>query len=164
MTVKLDFQKAAPLQVEVRRQFQKAFDTAMLDLADYLQRESPRGVSEGGDSLAAGWDVVPSKKRRGIIPQSIGSVVNTAKNAEFRIRGRGPGKRPPIDAIEAWATAMGISPFLLAKSIGETGTDRWRRKDNILKQDPITLKFAKDSPLYTIFEKRLAEEFAKISI
>jgi hypothetical protein len=164
MALKLDLKDRAPLEEEARKLFKQAFDTALLELADYLQKNSPRGVSDAGDSLAGGWDVIPARKVRGILPEAGGSVVNNADAAEFRIRGRGPGKPPPISKIEKWAIAAGISPYALAKSIAKNGTERWRSRDNILKQDPITLEFKKDSPLYTVFEKRLREEWDKINI
>lgn len=37
-------------------------------------------------------------------------------------QGRRPGKPPPISAIEPWARAKGIDPFVLARSIGRKGT------------------------------------------
>lgn len=164
MATKLDLTKRGPLEAEARRLFKEAFDTALLDLADHLQKSSPRGVSSGGESLAGGWEVVPARKVRGILPEVGGSVINNVEAAEFRIRGRGPGKRPPISKIEKWARAAGINPYVLAKSIGEKGTERWRTKDNILGQDPVTLEFRKDSPIYTVFEKRLREEWGKINL
>ncbi|MFZ9740101.1 MAG: hypothetical protein ACO3EZ_19145 [Prochlorotrichaceae cyanobacterium] len=164
MGLNLDLTKRAPLEEAAREAFKDAFDTALIELADYLQRNSPRGVSSAGDSLAGGWDIKPARKRRGVIPQVIGEVVNTADAAEFRIRGRGPGKQPPINKIERWALANGISPYALAKAIAKRGTRRWREKDNILKQDPITLEFSRSSPLYTVFERKLEEEWGKIKL
>ena len=167
MTIKLDLKESAPVQEELRRQFKTSVDSALLELADHLQRNSPRGVSPAGDSLAGGWDVIPSRKARGIIPEVMGSVVNRAEAAEFRIRGRAPGKFPPYGEgsnLAKWAKAAGIPPFLIARKIAQQGTDRWRKRDNILKQDPVSLKFGADSPLHTVYEKRLQEEWKKIKI
>jgi hypothetical protein len=57
-----------------------------------------------------------------------------------------------------------MSPYALQKTIAKRGTRRWREKDNILKQDPITLEFSRSSPLYTVFERKLAEEWGKIKL
>lgn len=165
--LEISLKQKAPLEEEIRAQFKYAYDTALLELADYLQQNSPRGVSPSGQSLAGSWDIKPARKVRGVIPEVLGTVVNTAEAAEFRIRGRAPGKFPPFGegtSLEAWATAAGIPAYLVARSIALKGTERWRNKDNILKQDPITLKFNPDSPLHTIFEKRLREEWEKISL
>ena len=167
MAFQLKTTRGAPVDQALREQFKEAFDTALLELADYLQKESPRGVSPSGNSLAGSWDVRPSQKRRGIIPEVLGSVINTADAAEFRIRGRGPGGFPPFGegtSIGAWAAAVGIPAYVVAKTIAEKGTERWRTKDNILDQDPVTLKFGKNSPLKTVFERKLAEEWNKITV
>lgn len=151
---------------EIRRPFRDAMDTALLELADYLQRNSPRGVSVGADSLAGGWQVKPASKQRGIL-EIRGEVYNTATAAEFRIRGRGPGKYPPFhkgSSLAKWGAAKGIPAFLIARKIAKEGTERWRTKDNILKQDPVTLKYAPDSPMFTIYQKTLAAEIAKIKL
>lgn len=167
--VSLKLTQSAPIEATLRRQFQQAMDTALLELADHLQRESPRGVSPPGESLAGSWDVTPSRKRRGMIPQSVGSVNNTAHAAEYRIRGRGPGRFPPYQEgtpLAKWAAATGIPAFLVAKSIAEKGTKRWRQgaSGNILRQDPRTLKYTPDSPLYTVFERTLAREWQRIRV
>jgi hypothetical protein len=114
MTIKLDLKESAPVQEEFRRQFKTAVDSALLELADHLQRNSPRGVSPASDSLAGGWDVIPARKARGVIPEVLGSVVNRAEAAEFRIRGRAPGKFPPYSEgsnLAKWAKAAGIPPI-----------------------------------------------------
>ena len=110
------------------------YDDELLDLADELQRESPVGAT--GD-LKAGWTVVPSRRRIGEITSS---VVNTADDAFFRIVGRGPGKMPPEEPIDAWVRSKGGGSesdrrrrvFLIRRKIAREGTDRWRNQDNIL--------------------------------
>ena len=164
MGIRLNLKERAPIEAEARKQFKQAFDTALLEFADYLQRNSPRGVSSAGDSLAGSWDVVPARKTRDAVPRVAGKVINTADAAQFRIRGRGPGKQPPISKIEKWARAVGISPYALAKAIAKRGTKRWRDKDNILKQDPITKEYRGDSPLYTVYERTLKREWDKIRL
>ena len=37
-------------------------------------------------------------------------------------RGRGPGRMPPIAAVEGWARRKGINPYVLARSIARKGT------------------------------------------
>lgn len=45
-----------------------------------------------------------------------------SKHAWYAEHGRKPGRPPPIAAIEPWARAKGIDPFVLARSIGRKGT------------------------------------------
>jgi hypothetical protein len=164
MGIQLNLKQSAPVEEEARKKFKDAFDTALLELADHLQQESPRGVSGSSDSLAGSWNVIPAKKERGLIPVVGGKVVNTADAAEFRIRGRGPGAKPPISKIESWAIAVGMNPYALQQSIANRGTMRWRSKRNILDQDPITLQYGKNSPVYTVFEPTLRREWDRIKI
>lgn len=37
-------------------------------------------------------------------------------------KGRGPGRMPPVAAIEGWARRHGMNPFALARSIARKGT------------------------------------------
>ena len=50
---------------------------------------------------------------------------------QFVGSGRGPGGMPPVEPIQAWLNAAGISdvsPWAIAKSIAAKGTRDWRMK------------------------------------
>lgn len=58
----------------------------------------------------------------------------TPAHVQFAKYGRGPGKRPPMDAIEQWVKYEGIiignlsqkgTAYVIAKSIGDKGTKNW---------------------------------------
>ena len=162
-TTKLDFATQ-----EFRKAVREAVDTALLELADYLQQNSPAGVSPVSASLRGSWDIIPAKKRRGSL-DVLGSVINTSDAAKYRIEGRGPGRFPPSSPgtpLARWAAAKGIPAYLVAKSIAEKGTQRWRdgAQGNILKRDPKTGQLANNSPVKTIFEKALRRELNRISL
>jgi HK97 gp10 family phage protein len=78
---------------------------------------------------------------RSIVPQDtralMGSINHTISGAGGSLRGevgpstrygffvehgRGPGKPPPVAAIEGWARRHGANPFLVARAIGRRGT------------------------------------------
>lgn len=111
------------------RAYRLALDDALLEMAQYLQESSPRGISPPGESLKGGWDIVPARKVRGLMTYE-GAVVNLTPNAYNRLRGRGPGRFPPFQKgspLEQWAKAHGIPAFLVARKIAREGTDRWKR-------------------------------------
>lgn len=37
-------------------------------------------------------------------------------------KGRGPGKMPPVAALQPWARRHGVNPYVLARAIGRKGT------------------------------------------
>lgn len=163
----LQLKQSAPPQAELRQRFKQAADTALLELADYLQRESPVGAT---GELKASWDVVPARKARGVIPEVLGKVVNNADASEFRIRGRAPGKFPPYGEgtpLHRWAAAAGVPAFLVARAIAKRGTERWRQgaRGNILREDPRNPgTYAADSPLFTVYRSTLAREWEQIKL
>ncbi len=98
---------------------------------------APQGVSDVGDSLRANFDIRPA--------QITANEINVAfeNNLPFsleRYAGRGPGKRPPISALERWAASKNISAYAVAKKIGDVGTDRYIEgaEANDLRIDPRT--------------------------
>ena len=110
------------------RAYRNALDDALIEMAQYLQENSPRGVSPINESLKGSWDVIPARKLRGIMTYE-GSVVNLAERAINRLEGRGPGKFPPFGKgsnLEKWATSKGIPAFLVARKIAREGTERWK--------------------------------------
>lgn len=63
------------------------------------------------------------------------SLVNEVANSLYRERGRPPGKMPPISALQGWAKRRGLSAYLVAKKIGDKGTQRWIDNENPLGID-----------------------------
>ena len=60
---------------------------------------------------------------------------NTAPMSYFRIMGRAPGNPPPIKAIQQWCKLKGIpveAAYPITKKIGQSGTQRWKDKENVL--------------------------------
>lgn len=117
-------------------------DDALLELAQFLQDNSPRGVSPASESLKGSWDIIPARKVRNFFYFD-GAVINKAANARNRLEGRGAGKFPPFGPgtpLAAWADAKGIPPFLVARKIAREGTERWKEgmKGGRLALDPAT--------------------------
>lgn len=51
-----------------------------------------------------------------------GEVGPSARHGFFVEYGRGPGKPPPVAAIEGWARRHGRNPWAVARAIGNKGT------------------------------------------
>lgn len=84
-------------------------------LVEGTQRElAPRFTGETVNSVATTITGGGAALTANIGPRS--------PHARWAIKGRPPGKQPPIAAIEPWARAKGIDPFVLARSIGRKGT------------------------------------------
>lgn len=137
----------------IQKAYRYAMDDAVIELADYLQKHSPRGVSPTKDSLAGNWEVQASRKvRNRLYAQAF--IRNYAEASLPRILGRAPGKFPPFakgTPLAAWAEQKGIPPFLLARSIAKKGTKRWRTKKNILEVDPVRPDFQRSPLMDRIF-------------
>lgn len=59
------------------------------------------------------------------------SVFSRLEYAEEALEtGRAPGKMPPVHHIEKWVKkkGIGLNPYLVARSIGERGTRKYRRR------------------------------------
>ena len=88
--------------------------------------------------LANSWQVSAVVASNNGVPSVQVRITNSAPNSFFRIVGRAPGRMPPTAAIRLWCQQKGIDPalaFPIARSIGETGTFRWRTKTNVLNYD-----------------------------
>lgn len=148
----------------IRRQVIAAMDTALLELADFLQQNSPRGVSPVRESLKGSWNVIPARKVRNF-PWYKGEVVNTSSNAINRLAGRGPGKFPPFGKgtpLAKWADAKDIPPFLVARKIAREGTERWKEssgRPGYFGLDPSTKLGADAQLLFQVsLENALADQ------
>jgi hypothetical protein len=152
------------LNKSINRAYRNALDLALTEYTDWLQRNSPRGVSPTSESLAGGWDIEFSQKARNQLFAE-GAIVNRSEASYFRIVGRAPGRFPPFhqgSALERWAAATGIPAYLVARKIARLGTERWRSGNNILGLDPRTGAIDPNNEGIRIFERTLEQEMAKI--
>ena len=152
------------LNKTINKQYRDALDTALTEYTDWLQRNSPRGVSPASESLAGGWDIEFSQKARNQLFAE-GAIVNRSEASYFRIVGRGPGRFPPFhqgSALERWAAATGIPAYLVARKIAQQGTDRWRSGKNILGIDPRSGAIDPNNEGVKLFERILEQEMDKI--
>lgn len=153
----------AVIRRSVEEKWRRALQTAILELLDYLEAQSYRGVSEDSESLRKGWTFSLQK-----IPKSelaLAVIRNTAPASLFRVTGRGPGKRPPAAAgtpLANWALSKGLNPYILASAIAARGTQRWRDNNNFLGIDSKTKTLKDDSPIYTVFLPALKREWDKL--
>ena len=74
------------------------------------QELAPRFTGETVESVAA------------TITATSASIGPRSPHGYYADRGRRPGKQPPIAAIEPWARAKGLNPYLVARAIGRHGT------------------------------------------
>jgi hypothetical protein len=112
------------------REFRRRVDDFALDEADWMQQNSPVGATGG---LKEGWDVIPARRQAPTVATMQFSIINTADKSNYRIAGRGPGKLPEIEPIEAWAlVVLGDigAAWGVAKGIAARGTKRWQDKTN----------------------------------
>lgn len=147
----------------INKAYRYALDAALLEYANWLQANSPRGAT---GELAASWDIKVSRKARNQLFAD-GSIVNTADNAYNRIVGRAPGKQFSFEegsALQRWCAAVGIPPFVVMRKIANEGTQRWRFGKNILGQDPRTGAIDLDNDGIKLFNRILEQEMEKVRI
>lgn len=143
------------------RAYRLATDDALVEMAQYLQDNSPRGISPASESLKGSWDIIPTQKLRGAMTFR-GAIVNYSDRAANRLEGRGPGKFPPFSKgtpLARWAKSKGIPPFLVARKIAREGTERWKdgMKMGRMVIDPSSEIGMKSQVIfYQAFEKSLA--------
>jgi hypothetical protein len=110
----------------------KAFESALLDIADEYQQNSPIGATR---LLKSSWDVdvYPSNN---VVH---GVISNSAPNSKYRALGRDAGKFPPLEPLKDWVLAKGIttSPkqvdrvaYLIGRKISQEGTNRFKENQN----------------------------------
>ena len=120
----------------IAERYQRIIDDWSDELAAELQRESPIGATF---ALAENWEALPAQIDSDNPFSFSGSVVNLLPTASYRVAGRGPGGRPPLGPLLAWARAKGIPEFLIfriASNIAFSGTERWRTQENFLDLTP----------------------------
>jgi len=78
--------------MSLETRLKNAFESAILDIADEYQRNSPVGAT---GLLKSSWDVEVSETTTGFI----GTITNTAPASRYRALGRGSGGFPPIDPL-----------------------------------------------------------------
>ena len=130
VTVSLDFQNAFLANPErfVLGQITDALNESGRELEQHLRSNAPRDL--GDHSSGYEWQRIEF-----VNDELRGALVNEVPNSLFRERGRPPGRRPPVTALEGWARRRGLSPYLVAKKIGDEGTQRWIENKNPLGID-----------------------------
>lgn len=120
---------------DVRKQSADIINDELGSLTARLKQEFPRGVSSGESSLSGSLQFRPANASA---PSITAKVESPLPFSVERLAGRGPGKPPPISAVERWALSKGISPYAVARKIGEQGTNRWQEGEsaNVLRIDP----------------------------
>ena len=109
----------------------------LVDLGVIVEADSPTGVSSGPDSLKGSWDInVDQSSSDGLLT----TLENPLPFAFERLAGRPPGKQPPVSKLERWARSKGISPYAVARSIGQRGTQRYQEgpSSNVLLANPVS--------------------------
>ena len=85
--------------------------------------------------VASELDPYTTEKSRIKVNNYLSLSIFTPAHVQFAKYGRGPGKPPPMDAIEKWVKYEGIilgnlstrgTAYVIAKSIGEKGTKNWK--------------------------------------
>jgi hypothetical protein len=110
----------------------RAFESALLDIADEYQRNSPVGAT---GLLKSSWDVNVTTT-----PTSISGIIsNTAPASKFRGLGRDAGRFPPLEPLKDWVLAKGLASepkkakriaFLIGRKIAREGTNRFKTNNN----------------------------------
>ena len=143
-----------------------------------LQSELTRKSYQGATGeLKAGWRI--KKERRQV------TVFHQDSKAIFKIRGRGPGKAPPLNQIKLWVAyklskqeakkkakerlspqskekAIESSARRVQKTIAQKGTLRWRSGENFLKIDKFG-NLGNDSPIRRA-EAKILKALKKIKL
>jgi hypothetical protein len=110
----------------------RAFESAILDIADEYQQNSPVGAS---GLLKSSWDVDVTVSDTGFT----GIITNTAPASRYRGLGRGAGRFPPLQPLVEWVQAKGIATeekqakrvaFLIGRKISREGTNRYKFNQN----------------------------------
>lgn len=145
------------------------------DLVEFLERESPRGVSPASTALARNWNLTaaPETRRR----DDLLVITNSVPNAMEKLAGAAPGRTPAFSAgsnLDRWvrgklgitdAAQRRVATFRIAVSIGQRGTERYRTGQNILDIDPDTGELGRRSPVFDTVERiELGIEDIDISI
>lgn len=125
---------------DIQKQVRTIIDDELVNIAAELQQASPEGAT---GELKAGWDVIPSSRRRNLIEVQ-GTITNNAPAALFRVVGRGPGKFPPEQPLLDWVQiklnvepkkAKGVA-FVIRRKIATKGTKSFIEKRNFAGLNP----------------------------
>ena len=127
----------AQLFDRIREDVAGIIDDEIVEFGVIVERDSPKGVSDVGQSLSSSYDINPATITANTIEASFFSALPYSLE---RLAGRGPGKQPPVDKLRRWALANGVNPYAVARKIGREGTERFKEGEdaNILKINPRT--------------------------
>ncbi len=145
-------------QREVLKQFLESVK------ADLISEQADRGITASGESAAS--LTVSLIGRNGV-------VLTGADYFLYQVRGRGPGRFPPFEAIKQWIKDKQLRftnitedslAFLIARKIARQGTDIFTGKsaplplDAILKQNQEEF----DAMFGDLFATEIADEIVKL--
>jgi hypothetical protein len=117
--------------MSLEAKIKKAVESAILDIAEQYQRDSPVGAT---GLLKSSWDVEVFGDNNSIT----GIISNTATSSKYRGLGRDKGGFPPLSPLVQWVKAK-IEPdekkakaiaFLIGRKIANEGTDRYKKNEN----------------------------------
>lgn len=125
------------LFTRIREDVAGILDDEIVEFGVIVERDSPKGVSDVGQSLSSSYDIKPATITANTIEASFFSDLPYSFE---RLAGRDKGKQPPVDKLRRWALSKGISPYAVARKIGREGTERFKQGEdgNILKANPRT--------------------------
>lgn len=122
------------LRLIVKNQVNLPFQGAVNQTVEKLAASSPKGATE---ELSQGWrwrfDAFPNDDNAILEAE----IYNVADASYFRAFGRGAGKAPPVDNLQAWVAAKGMATnpvtqraiaFAISKKIAREGTNRYQTK------------------------------------
>jgi|694.fasta_scaffold29089_17 hypothetical protein len=109
-----------------------AFEAAMVDLEDRI-----RANAAERDKNATGATVGSMTHTVTAYPGALFARLEANENWKWMGNGRGPGRMPPVQNIQRWVEARGltISAWAVAKRIAKEGSKDYRMKNaNIFEQ------------------------------
>ena len=109
-----------------------AFEAAMVNLENTI-----RVNSRVRDKNATGGTVASMTHTVTAYPGALFARLEANENWKWMGNGRGPGRMPPVNKIQAWVDARGltISAWAVARKIAKEGSKDYRQKNpNIFEQ------------------------------
>ena len=141
------------IEKAVRDHISDSLNDEMQRLQAALRAQAPRDIG----NHARGYRVELFKFRD---DELFGALLNDVANSLYSERGRGPGKMPPVSALSEWARRRGLSAYLVAKKIGDKGTQRWIENKNPLGIDrasqPGAIIVNDDSIIYVYLDEGIS--------
>lgn len=109
-------------------------EAAMMDLRGWVEAGmEQRGKNATGETMASVQVSVTTA------PDHVTGSLSALSTWRYVGSGRGPGRMPPVDNLQAWIEARGLDldAWAVARSIALHGTDDFRRKNTNVFLDAI---------------------------